>query len=199
MRGRRSYNRSISRKKPRQPPCIKGATKGRATVGSFPTGPKPATLSPEAQEILKNGVGYRTEGAYGEGYRDAKAVIEHETKELGNSAERPEAAKRLGLPGTASLKQIGEEIDRRFGKDAKVLWLATKEGVKRYMTESDETGEYPPDDSISDEFVEEHADKYEIPKKAIVLNDLGYDGTLFLMTAKDYDEMEKSTTSVPAK
>ena len=198
MRGRRSYNRSISGKKPRQPPRIKGATKGRATVpvGSFPTGavgPKPATLSPEAQEILKNGVGYRTESAYGEGYRDAKAVIEHEIKELGNTTEKPNAARALGLPANANLKQIWDEIDRRFGKDAKVLWLATREGVKYYLDSSNE--DLPDRPNEEDESV----DQYTVPPDALLLTDLGYDGQLFLMTAKDYDEMEKSATSVPVK
>ena len=193
MRGRRSYNRSISCKKPRQPPRIKGATKGRATipVGSFATGavgPKPATLSPEAQEILKNGVGYRTESAYGEGYRDAKAVIEHEIKELGNTTEKPNAARALGLPANANLKQIWDEIDRRFGKDAKVLWLATKEGVKYYL---DNEGEGDDGDWS--------VDKFTIPPGALLLTDLGYDGQLFLMNAKDYSEVEKSATSVPVK
>ena len=187
MRGQRSYNRSITNKQSRQTPRIKHANKAPA----FPTGavvPKPQKLSDEAQEILRTRVGYRTEGAYGEGYRDAKAVIEHETKELGNSAERPEAAKRLGLPGTSSLKQIGEEIDRRFGKDAKVLWLATKEGVKYYL---DNEGEGDDGDWS--------VDKFTIPPGALLLTDLGYDGQLFLMNAKDYSEVEKSATSVPVK
>ena len=131
MPARRSYGKSIIRS--RQFSHIKPHLI-EVSCGPTWTAPKPPQkLSDEAREILRTRVGYRTEGAYGEGYRDAKAVIEHETKELGNSAERPEAAKRLGLPGTASLKQIGEEIDRRFGKDAKVLWLATKEGVKYYL------------------------------------------------------------------
>ena len=143
-------------------------------------------------------MGYRTEGAYGEGYRDAKAVIEHETKELGNSAERPEAAKRLGLQGTASFKQIGEEIDRRFGPDAKVLWLATREGVKYYLDSSMEG--YPEDEEHKQPKLEdETVDRYNIPRGAILLTDLGYDGQLFLMSNKDYEEMEKSARSVPAK
>jgi len=199
MRGRRSYNRSISCKKPRQPPRIKGATKGRATipVGSFATGavgPKPATLSPEAQEILKNGVGYRTESAYGEGYRDAKAVIEHEIKELGNTTEKPNAARALGLPANANLKQIWDEIDRRFGKDAKVLWLATREGVKYYLDSENE--------DLPDEYRkggDESVDQYTVPPDALLLTDLGYDGQLFLMTNRDFQQMENSATSVPVK
>ena len=194
MRGRRSYDKSIAGKRqhkltPRLIPA--------STIKAFPSGavgPKPPQkLSPEAQEILRTRVGYRTEGAYGEGYRDAKAVIEHETKELGNSEERREAAKRLGLPGTSSLKQIGDEIDRRFGPDAKVLWLATKEGVKYYL---DSYNEDLPDDERP-KLEDETVDKYTIPTGALLLTDLGYDGQLFLMTAKDYDEMEKSATSVP--
>jgi len=190
MRGRRNYNKSIGSNKSRQP-RIKHARMG-VTTGSFPTGaigPRPTTvLSKEAQEILKTGVGYRTESAYGEGYRDAKAVIEHEIKELGNAQEKSEAAKSLRLPANASLKQIWDEIERRFGKDAKVLWLATKEGVKYYL---DNEGEGDDGDWS--------VDQYSIPLGALLLTDLGYDGQLFLTSNKDFDEMERTAKSVPVK
>ena len=136
----------------------------------------------EAQELLRSRTGYRTESAYGEGYRNAKEVIKHEIEDLRNMGERREIAERMGLPPSAGLEQISKEIDRRFGKDSKVIWLATKNSVKEYYLDN----EMDDNASMSEEEKEDAIDKYTIPDKALLIIDLGYDGQLFLMTSQDY-------------
>ena len=139
-------------------------------------------ISPEAKELLNSRTGYRTESAYGEGYRNAKEVIKHEIEELGNTGERREIAERMGLPPSAGLEQILKEIDQRFGEDAKVIWLATKNSVKDYYLDN----EMDDNASMSEEEKEAAIDKYAIPNKALLIVDLGYDGQLFLMENQDY-------------
>ena len=96
--------------------------------------------------------------------------------------ERREIAERMGLPPSAGLEQISKEIDRRFGKDSKVIWLATKNSVKEYYLDN----EMDDNASMSEEEKEDAIDKYTIPDKALLIIDLGYDGQLFLMTSQDY-------------
>jgi hypothetical protein len=146
-------------------------------------------LTPEAKELLESRIGYRTETACGEGYRDAKAVIDHEIRELGNVEEQSEIAERLGLPRNSSLEEINEQIDRRFGPDAKVLWLTTKEGVKWYLTENAEDNI---DSRMSPEEIDAAIDRYKIPDNALLVVDLGSDGQLFLMSNKDFERIEKT-------
>ncbi|MHB1868400.1 MAG: hypothetical protein ACYCPP_05585 [Nitrososphaerales archaeon] len=74
-----------------------------------------------------------------------------------------------------------------------MLWLATKEGVKYYLDSSNE--DMP--DRHKDE--DESVDKYTVPTGAILLTDLGDDGQLFLISAKEYSEMEETAASVPAR
>ena len=136
-------------------------------------------ISPEASNLIRTRIGFRTETAYGEGYRDAKSVIQHEIEELGNLGEQSEIAQRLGLSKNATLAEIGSEIDKRFGSDAKVLWLATKEGVKYYL----DNGRI------------EDVDKYKIPENALLIIDLGYDGQLFVMNKADYEKTGNAARS----
>ncbi len=101
--------------------------------------------------------GYRTETAYGEGYRNSEEVITHEIKELHND-ERGEIAENRGMRKNSKLADIFVEIEKRFGPDAKVLWLATRDGVEWYLTEDDNN----PDEKINPEDI----DEYLLPKGA---------------------------------
>ena len=129
--------------------------------------------SREAQEMMRTRVGYRTEAAYGEGFRDATAVITHEVLELGNTDEQEQIATALGLPPASSLPEIFYAITKRFGTGAKALWLAQLKTVVAYY--GGELGE--------------NIDAYTIPRGALLVIDNGYDGQLFLMTDVDYREM----------
>lgn len=131
--------------------------------------------------------GYRTEKAYGEGYRGAREVITHEIKELHND-EKGEIAENLGMPKNSKLTDIFAEIDRRFGPDAKVLWLATRDGVEWYLKEDD----HEPDPTINPEDI----DEYPLPKGAQLIVDGGYQGQLFLMSDSDYEKMLNPQTTL---
>ncbi len=134
-------------------------------------------LSKEAREILRQGKGYRSEDAYGDGHRDFMKVITHEVEELENVSDLKDMASRLNLHPSSSLAVVLQEIENRFGSDAKVIWLTTLEGVKQYTDHPDTM---------------EGVDVYRIPEGAFLLNDLGPDGQLFVMTALDYRIMESS-------
>ncbi len=124
---------------------------------------KSLSLTPEAKELLSSRKGYRTETAYGEGYRNAIPVIRHELYELNNISEKPEIAQRLGLSQHATISQIENTINKKFGNDAKVLWLTTREGVKWYLEEDDNDP-----DSEADE---DDIDEYRIPDDARLIVD----------------------------
>jgi hypothetical protein len=143
----------------------------------------------EAREILYAMKGYRTEKAYGEGYRDAKEVLTHEIKELHND-ETKEIAENLGLPKNSKLADIFKEIDHRFGPDAKVLWLATRDGVEWYLTNDDNNSE--------EKMNPEDIDEYFLPKGAQLIVDMGYQGQLFLMSDADYEKMLNPKTTLDA-
>ena len=132
--------------------------------------------------------GYRTEKAYGEGYRDAKSVITHEIKELHNRDEQGEIAENLGLPKNSKLAVIFAEIDRRFGPNAKVLWLATRDGVEWYLKEDDND----PDEMINTEDI----DEYSLPKGAQLIVDMADQGQLFLMSDVNYEKMLNPQTTL---
>ena len=98
------------------------------------------------------------------------------------------AEQALGLPVTehpeddtaGPLEAIRMAIERRFGANAKVLWLATMKHVGWYC----ERGETP--------------DVYRIPRDALIITDLGEEGQLFLMTDKDYEDITTpDTTPIP--
>jgi hypothetical protein len=133
-------------------------------------------LSRSARYLKRTGIGYRTEGAYGEGYRDAGAVLGHEAFELGNYYSLHEAEDMLGLqhPSTTEGKRkrvraITRELEHRFGRRPSVLWLTTKTGVRFY-------GSRDPD-------------HYDIPSSALVIQDLGPEGQLFAMSRKELERI----------
>ena len=142
-----------------------------------------AFLSEQARNLLTERRGYRSEDAYGEGYRNFRDVITHEVKELGNIGGLKEMATRLNLRPSSSLPIVLQEIENRFGNDAKVIWLTTLEGVKQYTDHPDTM---------------ESVDVYRIPEGAFILNDLGSDGQLFVMTALDYRILESSRSPYSA-
>jgi len=135
--------------------------------------------------------GYRTEKAYGEGYRGAKEVITHEIKELHNRSEQGEIAENLGLPKNSKLADIFAEIDRRFGPDAKVLWLTTRDGVEWYLKEDDNE----PDPTINPEDI----DEYYLPKEALLIVDMADQGQLFLLSDADYEKMLNPQTTFDSR
>jgi hypothetical protein len=146
-----------------------------------------AKFSKEVLEMLRLGRGYNCE-SYGEydGWRPYKGVLEHEVLAMQNEHVLEDAAKALGvdcdlkyykqrIPGwptvdvpysnsvSACMRVVQREIDRRFGPDSDVIWLATNADVRaRYCA----PGERPV--------------KYPIPRNALVLSDLDGDGALFL-------------------
>lgn len=61
---------------------------------------------------------------------------------------------------------------RRGCLDARVIWLGLGENVKEHYCEPSK-----------------EPDEYKIPKKAIIISDLGDEGQLLLMSNDDYDEM----------
>ena len=133
-------------------------------------------LTSQTKQLVRSGIGFRTEAAYGEGYRSAKSVILHENDELGNTSTISSVASHLGLPGNASVEEVFATIDKRFGSNAKAIWFASLTAVRHFYLDN------PSDlDKI---------DVYTIPKKAIVIEDLGYDGALFLMPLEDYEKMD---------
>jgi hypothetical protein len=126
-------------------------------------------LSRSARHLRRTGIGYRTEKAYGEGYREAGPVIEHEVEELGNEGQLDEIQRAFRLKAAPTLEEALGLIERRYGKKAKAIWFATKRGVRYY-------GDRDPD-------------IYKIPKKARIIADLGTEGQLFLMRNKDFEDM----------
>jgi len=131
--------------------------------------------------------GYRTETAYGEGYRNSEEVITHEIKELHND-ERGEIAENRGMRKNSKLADIFVEIEKRFGPDAKVLWLATRDGVEWYLTEDDNN----PDEKINPEDI----DEYLLPKGAQLIVDMAEQGQLFLMSDVNYEKILNPQTTL---
>ena len=132
-----------------------------ALVGSKPS--KKQKLSKEAKEILRNGGGYRCEGSLSRSTK-ASEVLRFEIDELGNDHILTEIMAAFGLPKTPTTEEAISLIERRFGVDAKVLWLATQESVKRYCDEGEEP-EY-----------------YDLPGGAVIISDLDAEGQLFLFS-----------------
>lgn len=132
-------------------------------------------LSKEALRLLATRIGYRTEAFRGSGERDAKKVLAFEWDELGNIAEKANVASALGIPLRSPVVNVFHTIDERFGNNAKVIWLATAEGVKGYT-------------ELPDELI----DSYKIPSNALLIIDLAEDGQLFLMSDSDYRALEES-------
>lgn len=138
-------------------------------------------LSPEGYELLTTCIGYRSESAYGEGYRDFRAVITHEINELGNVSDLDDIRDHLHLPSTIDLDGVLSWIAQHFGNDAKVIWLSTLDGAKEYADHPD---------------TKEDIDQYIIPFGAKLIADIGFDGQLFLMTNQDYEKLLKSMKSL---
>ena len=134
-------------------------------------------LSPIAFKMLSTRIGYRSEVAYGEGYRDAREVIRHEVQELGNEDVLTELRRHLNLSSKASLSQVVDEVNRRFGVDAVALWLADRQTVIEYYEGR------------------EGLDRYVIPPDALLAVDIGYDGQMFLMPKASYDKTMLAVTS----
>lgn len=139
-------------------------------------------LSLPAKELLKTHIGYRTELYSGSGVRDACKVLQYESEVLGNEIElRYEIAQNLDLPEGADLKSVCQQIHNRFGNAAKAVWLGTLETVMRYLDDEPRPSE---------------ADQYFIPKTALLVDDLGYDGQLFVMSKNDYDLLMDSRKTI---
>ncbi len=148
--------------------------RSQATKRRLPSIASPS-LTPETKQLVASGIGYRTEIAYGEGYRSAKSIIEHENDELGNDTISTVAI-HLGLPADAPRKEVFDIIDRKFGKNAKAIWLAPLKTVKEYYL-----GNH---DDLS------HIDVYTLPRRYSIIEDLGYDGALFIMSDDDFKRMQ---------
>ncbi|MBI4258800.1 MAG: hypothetical protein HY619_07580, partial [Thaumarchaeota archaeon] len=89
-------------------------------------------LSPSAQRLLRDRIGYRTESVYGSGVRRARYVISHEVLELGNDHLLDDIKITLGLLRKPSLSEAISVVEKEFGRNAIALWLSTREDVKRY-------------------------------------------------------------------
>lgn len=147
-------------------------------VGSGASGMGTKGYSKETEEMLRLGRGYNCE-SYGEFYgpQPFKKVLEHEVEDMYNVHVLEETCRELGircrgLEDPANIRVWMEaaerEIERRFGADSKAIWLGTRSDVRtRYCT----PGEKPV--------------QYAIPKGAMVMSDLGSDGTLFLFPSEE--------------
>lgn len=132
-----------------------------------------ADYSKETEELLRSGRGYNCE-SYGEfyGLQPFRKVLEHEVEDMYNVHILEETCRELGikcrgLEDPANVRTCmgaaEREIERRFGADSKVVWLGTRSDVRtRYCA--------PREKPV----------QYAIPKEAMVMSDLGPDGTLFL-------------------
>lgn len=134
-------------------------------------------LSPHARELLQTKKGYRCESYSGSGVRDARSVLEQEVLDQGNEDMIREAQSALDLPvekvikdPAASLKNLLNEIDNRFGPYPIAIWLGCR---SRVMENYCEAGEEP--------------DEYKIPDSAVVISDLDDEGQLFLMPERDFE------------
>ena len=118
-----------------------------------------------------------------------KKVLEHEVEDMYNVHILEETCRELGIKcrgledpanvrtcmGTAE-----REIERRFGADSKAVWLGTRPDVRtRYCS----PGEKPV--------------QYAIPKGAMVMSDLGPDGTLFLFPREEKNLSPSSARGPP--
>jgi hypothetical protein len=136
-------------------------------------------LSKEARQLVKAGIGYRTELAYGEGARLATEVFKHEVTELGNAHMLDELQTFLHLPEQLSLSDALRSIQSIVGKDGRALWLGTKKNIiDLYIRPSADA------DSVT-----QHLDRYHIPSEALLISDLGRDGQLFIMPNTAYTRM----------
>jgi len=105
--------------------------------------------------------GYRSEGLYGEGYRDLRAVVEHEVEDLGNEDI-------LDTHGFSSMQGMNDFIDRLYSKGyTECVWL-----VDSIQDFKDMYTSY--DDQLDTGY---SFDKYEI-SNPIVISDLGKEGKL---------------------
>lgn len=139
------------------------------------------SFSEDARELLRSFVGYRSNN-YGYSPRPIKAEdsIEHEVRGLGNihvlkDVERAlrlrPAPKRSDEDIVLALDRVFEEINRRFGPNAMTLWLATRKGVGRYLSNRERPSEYI------------------IPRSAIIISDLGPEGQLFLASKAAWESV----------
>ena len=136
-------------------------------------------LSRTARHLKRTGVGYRNDNIVGLGYESAPDVIEHEISAMGNThmVNEIEKALRINLTPDPESGDLLEAIDaikstvqKRFGKDAKVMWLTSKTGVR-------------------DNYESRHPSSYSIPKAARIISDIGTQGQLFLMREPDFYDM----------
>lgn len=119
-------------------------------------------------------IGYRSEGLYGEGYRDLRAVVEHEVEELGNEDI-------LETQGFSSMSEMAEFIDRLYDLGyTECVWLV--DSIQDFY---DEYVDHPGLVS-SDEYL---FDKYII-SNPIVINDLGGEGKLVAYRPRDLEVFE---------
>lgn len=155
-----------------------------ACVGGGASGMGMRRYSKETEEMLGSGRGYNCE-SYGEFYgpQPFRRVLEHEVEDMYNVHVLEETCGELGIecrgledPANirACMEAAEREIGRRFGADSKAIWLGTRSGVRtRYCA----PGEKPV--------------QYAIPKGAMVMSDLGPDGTLFLFPEEKGEEWAK--------
>lgn len=138
----------------------------------------------KGKAIIRQGHGYNCE-EYGvsRGPQPFDDVLTFEVIELDNQHILEESCKLLRLDKihgknyceieggelddpTPMLDVIIDRIRSKYGNNSKVLWLASKEDVKRYCRHRDVPI------------------KYDVPKNSKVLSDLGSDGSLILFPKK---------------
>ena len=159
--------------------------------------------SEEARKMYETGKGYRDDDLFGEGYRNPHEVMMHEIDELGNLGSLEfwttqyfnlfsEEEKEMlgGIDGCRDADDFAEKFsnENEFKKFcerliAKIvddrdycIWLCARpEDVKASSVEpfSDNGSEW------ANEYTGEGIEAYDIPKDAIILDDLGPEGCLW--------------------
>ena len=132
-------------------------------------------LSADTVKMLQEKRGYRTESAYGSGVRRPSDVVRYEWYELDNQEDYPldNMIEALNLPNNLTADEVFLRIEQDYDDKYEALWLAEKGECKELYCDP---GEEP--------------EEYKIPDGAIVLQDLGPDGALFLMPKLSHGSRE---------
>jgi hypothetical protein len=137
-------------------------------------------LSADTMKMVRAGEGFRCESYGGSGSRVPSKVVRFEYEELNNDMT-DQMIEALSLPTKLTPEQVFERIKQDYDDKYDAVWLATEEEVKEHYCDGDEP------------------EGYNIPPGAIVLQDLGNDGALFLLPKQRENPIGPFTATWPSE
>jgi hypothetical protein len=137
-------------------------------------------LSADTMKMVRAGEGFRCESYGGSGSRIPSEVVRFEYEELNNDMT-DQMIEALNLPTKLTPEQVFGQIKQEYDDKYDAVWLATEEETREHYCDGDEP------------------EGYIIPPDAIVLQDLGNDGALFLLPKQRKNPATPFTATWPSE